>query len=305
MKHPQNIVDKVIEYKQEGYKSRAIGKLLGIGKSTVNDIWNRYKAENGIPKQRVLLFDIESAPSLAAVFGRWNQNIQQDAVVKEGGFMLSAAWMFLDEPDNLQSQVLTPNEVKEGNDSAICASLYEAFESADVVVGHNVKRFDLPLFRARLVANGMPPHKKVRVVDTLAIAKTMRFNSNRLGDIAQQLGCETKLDTGGIKLWIAAMQGDLDALYLMRRYNEQDVRVLKDVYMQFRAFDNNPPNLALSQNNQHFACPVCGSANVVKTGNNVYTKVSVFEEVCCKDCGHRSKTRTSLNSTNSRKKLLG
>lgn len=325
MKHSQETIDKVIALKAEGLSSRAIGAILGIGKSTVNDIYNRttnaelidwewdtevptpeYNPENVAFKKkgpRILFFDLESTPSIVATFGRWKQNIGTESVLREGGFLLSACWKYLGD-EEVTKMVLTSSEAQKGDDTRIVCGLYEAFEEADLVVAHNAARFDVPLFKTRLISHGMPPPKTVKVVDTLQIAKTLRFNSNKLDSLGNYLDVGRKIETTGISLWIRCMQGDEEALHEMVTYNEQDVTLLERVYMRLRAFDTRPTNAGHFHDDDHAHCPVCGSTELEHTGNSVYTPVSEFAEVVCNDCGHRSRTRQVLNSKEKRNKLL-
>ena len=69
--------DKILELKQCGYGSRYIANLLGIGKSTVNDFLKKHNEPIHVElkKPRILLLDIESAPTMAAVWRLWKENI--------------------------------------------------------------------------------------------------------------------------------------------------------------------------------------------------------------------------------------
>lgn len=295
--------------------SRSIAALLNISKSTVNNIINRKNKEIDdfewelLPydtKQhgpRILFFDLESTPSIVATFGRWKQNIGTESVLREGGFLLSACWKYLGE-DTVTKMVLTPEQAIAGDDTSIVCGLYEAFEQSDIVVAHNAARFDVPLFKTRLISHGMPPPKTVKVVDTLQIAKGLRFNSNKLDSLGNYLDVGRKIETTGISLWIRCMHGDQSALKEMVDYNEQDVILLERVYMRLRAFDTRPANAGHYFSDDYHRCPVCGSTHIEPTGSSVFTPVSEFAEVLCNDCGHRSRTRTIINSKEKRKNLL-
>ena len=325
MKHSQHTIDSVMKLKIDGVSSRTIANLLQISKTSVNDIYsrelNKYK-EDGITwtasdledyseivtnfkkkGARILFFDLESTPSIVATFGRWKQNIGTQSVLREGGFLLSACWKYLGD-ESVTRVVLTPEEALSGDDTKIVCALYEAFEEADIVVAHNAVRFDVPLFKTRLISHSMPPPKTVKVVDTLQIAKGLRFNSNKLDSLGNYLNVGRKAETTGISLWINCMAGDQDALNDMVKYNEQDVVLLEKVYMKLRAFDTRPANAGHYHDDDLSHCPVCGSTDVETTGNSVFTPVSEFVEVLCNDCGHRSRTRQVLNSKDKRNKLL-
>jgi hypothetical protein len=312
--HGIDTVQAVIEYKNQGtYSSREIGRILGLSKSSVNDIWNRYidsicesslvRLEKKPYHPRVLLFDLETSASIVATFGRFRQNIGHDNVLDEGGWLLSAAWKYLDEP-TIFSSTCTPEEALAKDDSRVVADLYEAFEQADVVCGHNCKSFDMAVFKARLSLLGFPMHKPVKQVDTLLIARSMKFNSRKLDSLADYFNLDRKRKHEGIKLWIDCQQGKKSALDEMKEYNRTDIEVLEQLYHKLKSFDTKAPNLGLYFDDAEMRCPVCASLDVAETSNKVYTQVSVFEEVQCNTCGHRSRKRTAVNTKEQRKNLL-
>lgn len=79
MKLTQSTKDAILTMKAQGFSSRHIGRVLGVGKSTVNDFLAaqrnigeevlegvKYVAEQKVkPPARILIIDIETAPFLA------------------------------------------------------------------------------------------------------------------------------------------------------------------------------------------------------------------------------------------------
>ena len=292
-------------YSNLGYSSREIERRTGVSKSACNYFLNG-RATPQVPQKdgpRVLLFDLESAPSIVAAFGRFKVNVPQDAVVKEGGSLISVCYKFLGD-NKVTKLVQTPKEAKAMDDSRLVAELYVAFEEANIIVAHNLDRFDLPLFKTRLLANGFPPPPTVKTVDTLKIAKSMRFSSNKLDSLGSYLELGRKVDHEGIKLWLDCMNGDKKSLDKMLAYNEQDVLLLEKIYLKIRAFDTKPANAGQYFKDSEVHCPVCGSTDLTPTGNSVYTSVSEFPEVECNDCGHKSRTRSTTSTKETRSKLL-
>jgi transposase-like protein len=302
---------KIVELKKQGVGSRKIGKLLGVGKSTVNDTYNRLlertlNAPKESTKPRILLIDLETSPSVVATFGRWQQNIGNDSVIREGGVILSACYKFLGDVE-VTKLVLTPAEAQADDDLRILCHLHEVLESADAVVAHNLKRFDFPVLKTRMLLQGLPPPHTPKLTDTLTIAKRLKFNSNKLDSLGKYLGVGEKLKHEGIKLWIKCINGDYDALGQMLEYNAQDVELLEAVYLKLRAWDNAPFNaghLGDSDRWHRHVCPVCSSSNVEYTGGTVYAAVSEYHEVICLDCGARSRSRHNLSTKEKRKNLL-
>ncbi len=321
MKYDKETIARIVNLKLQGYNSRIIAKELGISKSGVNYAYNRwqkegctilYKPEDVALKYlstqqaspaRILLLDIETAPDIAATFGRFKQNIGVDNVVREGGWIISAAWQWLGE-NTIYCTAVTPEEARNSDDSGVVAELYELLEQCDAVVAHNGEKFDIPVIKARLTVNNFPEPKKVKVIDTLKIAKQMRFQSNKLDALGKVLKEARKQEHEGISLWIDCMRGDEDALKRMLEYNVQDVSLLEKVYNRIKHMDSKPVNLGLFYDDNEHRCPVCGSSDVEYTGNSVYTQVSEFKEVQCGDCGHRSRERKAINSKEKRSSLL-
>jgi hypothetical protein len=301
MKYNQQTQEDILRGKEQGLSGREIARQLGLSKSGVNDFIADV-SRVGFKKPRILIFDLESSPSIVAAFQRWKVNIGTESVIQEGGFLLSACWKFLGE--ELQYSVLTPDEAVACDDSRLVAELYEAFENADIVVAHNAVRFDVPLFKSRLIVNNMPPTKTVKVIDTLQIAKTLKFNSNKLDSLGHYLGVGRKIETSGMGLWLRCMQGEKESLDIMLEYNKQDVHLLEEIYLKLRAFDTKPANLGHYYDDDVSRCPACGSSHVEPTGNNIYTPVSSFDEMLCNDCGHRSRKRQALNSKAKRATML-
>lgn len=292
-------------YSNLGYSSREIERRTGVSKSACNYFLNGRATPQAPQKDgpRVLLFDLESAPSIVAAFKRFKVNIGSESVVREGGYIISACYKFLGD-NKITKLVQTPKEAKAGDDSRIVANLYVAFEEADIVIGHNAERFDVPLFKTRLIANGFPPPPTVKTVDTLKIAKTLKFNSNKLDSLGHYLDVGRKVETSGMGLWLRCMEGDKQALSTMLEYNEQDVNLLEQVYLKIRAFDIKPANAGQYFKDNEAHCPVCGSTDLTPTGNSVYTSVSEFPEIECNACGHKSRTRQGTSTKESRAKLL-
>lgn len=302
MQYTNEIKREILRMKAFGSSSREIADALNISKSGVNDFLNSGEKPK-VQGPRVLFLDLETAPATVVTFGRFNVNITQDHVIKEGHYMLTAAWSWLGS-DTVYRIRLDPDEAISGDDSDIAAALYEVIEEADVVISHNGIRFDMPVIKTRLLANGFPPHKTVKVLDTLKMAKHFRFPSNKLDSIAAYLKLGRKVDTGGIDLWVRCINGDNAALEQMTEYNDHDVVLLKEVYNKLAAFNSGTANFGNYYDDDKHHCPACGSTAVTETENFVYTPVSKFEEVVCNDCGHRSRLRTAVNTKEQRKKAL-
>ena len=306
MKHTSEITQKIIDLKNTGFKSRYIGKALGVSKSSVNYVFNRYMKTQVPVEESLKLYcfiDVETSPDITVTFKRFKANLGQDNILKDGGTIVSISWRWMGDK-TAQGLALTPQEAIDGNDARLCAVLYALIEKADVLIGHNIDRFDLPMIKSRLLINKFQPPKKVKTIDTLKIARQMRFPSNRLGSLGVILGEGDKASHSGISTWIGCLAGNEDSLAEMLAYNLEDVDLLYRVYMRLRAFDTRPLNSALFVADETPRCPVCGSDDVHETLNSVYTPSCEYQEVECKNCGARSRGKVLINTRTKRSSLL-
>ena len=67
--------EKAIVLKQVGYSGRNIAKILGLGKSTVNNFFQKTEKEKyTVPEGvKILLLDVETAPLSGAIWSIWQQ----------------------------------------------------------------------------------------------------------------------------------------------------------------------------------------------------------------------------------------
>ena len=295
--------NEILRYKNMGFSSRDISGVLGIGKTTVNNRLSKMKLTEISSSMQMLFLDVETRPDIAVSFTRFKANMTQDHILEEGGGLISIAWKFGQHGD-LKGMVQTPDQALDNDDYILVKSLIEQIENADIIVGHNIDQFDLPVIRARAVINGLRPPRIVKTIDTLKIARTMRFQSNKLDSLAQVLGVGEKHKHSGISMWVGCIRGEIKALEEMLKYNLIDVELLIKVYNKLRAFDPKAPNAGLYDLSETPVCRVCGSLNVFPTGNTVKTGVAEYDEYRCDDCGARSRGRTILNSKENRKNLL-
>lgn len=287
---------------------RGIARELGVARSTVSDYLRSYsKAKQGalldepvdyaIPKNiKILLLDVECAPTTAYVWGRFDQIVSQKQVVKEG-YLLTYSAKWLGEPTIISNRITDKED-----DTNLIVEIAELMNQANVVVCHNALKFDVPLIKTRMLALGLDPLLPSKVVDTLRIAKAeFRFPSNSLDNIAAYLGLPRKAEHSGFNLWVRCMNMDDEAFEEMLEYNVQDVVVLEQLYLRLRAWSKTHPNVALYQPDDKERCVCCGSENLMPSHKSYYTNVSEYNVLTCGDCGKTNRTR---KTTSKRENLL-
>jgi hypothetical protein len=241
---------------------------------------NITKREND-PK--ILLFDIETAPNLGYYFELYKEGNILDNV--KSWYMLSYSAKWLGEKGIVTKTLpmYSPWKKDKTDDSALVKSLWQLFDEADVLVGHNSNQFDIKKMNALFIKHGMNPPSPYAQVDTKVEAKKhFRFDSNKLDDLGKYLGVGRKLKHQGMELWFDCMAGKKEAWKIMADYNEQDVLLLERVYMRLLPWMKNHPNRNVY--NDINCCPKCGGKKIIARGFS-YSKTGKTQRYQCKDCG--------------------
>ena len=229
---------------------------------------------------KILTFDIETAPNTSYTWGKWEQNV---IAFKQEGYMLSFSYKWLHEKTaHVVALCDFPQYKKDPtNDRYLVARLWQLLNEADVVIAYNGKKFDIPKANARFAIHRLPRPKPYKVVDPLQHVRRMfKFESNKLDDVGEYLGCGKKIDTGGFKLWLGCMNGDMASWRKMKQYNKQDVVLLERVYLILREWMDNHPSLYFDAK-----CGVCGSTKIQWRGLYRTSQSSDARRFQCQDCG--------------------
>ena len=251
---------------------------------------------------KTLVFDIETAPSQAFVWGAWKQNIGLNMDVRPEGYLMSIAYKWLGEED------VHYLESRTEDDSVIAAKFARVLDEADFVIAHNGKKFDIPVMNTRFIVNNIKPPSPYKVIDTLTIAKKeMRFRRNSLAHLAEVLECNHKKlkhsQFAGFDLWAECMKGNPEAWAEMELYNRYDVIVLEEVYLKLRPWASNHPNINTGDDGNIMCCPKCGSLDLIRSGY-FHTNKGKYQRYACKSCGGWSSETYVQNTIEKRKSLL-
>lgn len=190
------------------------------------------------------------------------------------------------------SDVLLPKEAVSRDDSRIIKSLWGLLDRADIIIGHNSKRFDIKKINTRFWKHHFPKPKSYKHIDTLLSAREVfGLTYNKLDYIAEFIGIQRKLETD-FQLWAACDVGNKDALQTMREYNERDSEIEELVYLSMREWIPNHPDLSAYSEIKD-VCPVCLGKKYKEIGLYTATKKQYPEYRC--DCGavwHSTKSRS-------------
>lgn len=229
----------------------------------------------------ILIFDIESTPNLAHVWGKYDQNV---IAFERETYMLCYAYKWHKQTKTKVVSLPDFPEYKKDptNDHSLVKSLWDLFDKADVIIAHNGDKFDIKYANGCFLRHGLTPPTTYKTIDTLKVARgRFKLNSNSLNDLGNLLKIGKKVETGGFDLWLKCMAGDQTAWQKMIKYNKQDVELLEQVYLKLIPWIKNHPSLVY-EDKEINTCPHCKSKKVWKIGAD---KFQTRQRWRCVGCG--------------------
>lgn len=243
--------------------------------SSLEDAMKEVAGKPGRPP-RILIFDIETVPHEAYVWGMWQQNVAPSQLKSPGHpFAFSAKWFG-------ERTVMFYSDHHDGHE-AMVRKCWELLSEADIVVTYNGKSFDIPRMQTEFLLAGLGPAKPFQQIDLLKIVrKQFSFASNKLDYVCQQLGLGSKTSHEGFDLWLKCMAGDEKAWRKMMRYAKQDVRLTEALYVVLLPWLTSAPHIGQLSGTDH-SCPNCGSTKLVEVGT-ASAFVTTYILYRCKNC---------------------
>ena len=255
---------------------------------------------------KIVTLDIERIPGRASVKHRgltiegefWDLNgwkhtigrrIHADDVL-EWPRTICAAWKWYDS-----EHVEFASEWEVGGYDGFMRRVWDVFDQADLIIGHNADRFDVRHLLGGWAEMGLPAPSPYKVIDTLKIARaTFAYESNTLDALNKRLGIDAKTDKYDVKIARAAVNGDKEAQDTLAAYNRGDIVASEALFDRLRPFSKGIPHLGMWSDDE-LACPSCGST-MTATGKTVHANVQRYEHLTCPNCGNHARGTTRLKN---------
>lgn len=237
-------------------------------------------------KPRILIWDLETAPNIAAVFDLFEDNgINFNGIMTER-YIICGSWKWLDEP-NIESISIADDKKafkKDPHDDfLVVKKLHEMLSQADAIVAHYGDNFDIKYFNTRAIFHKLDPIQPLIQIDTYKIAKKkFKFNCNRLDYIGKFLGLGRKKHVD-FSVWMDALNGKTESITKMVDYNKQDVVLLEDIYKRLSPYVPAQVNHRLFTDSPADKCIRCGSDKIEKRGWS-YTATKRYQRYKCNGC---------------------
>lgn len=248
----------------------------------------------------VYFIDIETAPGEYYAFDPRVDYLRKDQQIKDFTILSWAAKKMGSEEVVFRS---TKNEKHPRDDKKIMEEMWALLDSADIVIGQNSDRFDIPKIYARMMfqrVNDRHPPSSFKRIDTKKIAKKyFGFTYNSLEHLCDYLDVKYKKlkhdKFPGMSLQVECLKGNADAWEEMERYNVRDILALEECWTEMRAWDN-AINVNLYYGSKKSVCRVPGCGGSLQGHGYHFTAVGKFNRYRCGKCGAEARGRDNLLS---------
>lgn len=231
--------------------------------------------KQNLPEQKILILDVEWRPVLAYVWRAWDESIQPEQIVEDGGLLCVGAKWLGDKSTYLFSEW-------EHNHRGMLEEIHKMMSYADAIVGYNSSKYDIPKLHGEFLLHGLEPPPPCTEIDCLKAIKKFGFFRNSLAYIGPFLGIGSKLSHEGFGLWKKVCEGDENAQKRMAKYCVQDVNMTEKLYLKIRPYIKQHPHMGRTG---HEECPACGSTHTQSRGTR-RTRVYKVQRLQCQTCSH-------------------
>jgi DNA polymerase elongation subunit (family B) len=286
----------------EGRLNKVELNLLGGFKKAKNVYFKKEVLKANRPK--ILVFDIETAPLEALVWGIWDQRIPLN-MIQEDWSVLAWAAKWLGESPSKTIYMDTSKQKNLRDDKKILETIWKMLDEADFVLGHNSDSFDIKKLNARFLMHGMKPPSSYKRFDTKKLAKKhFSLTSNKLEYITHHLCTKYKKLSHkkfpGTELWIEYLKRNKEAFEEMKKYNIYDVLSLEEAFLKILPWES--ANIFETYYDSEINICTCGSIDFKKKGH-YHTPSGKFHKLICNSCGAETREKNNLLSKDKKASL--
>lgn len=217
----------------------------------------------------VLYVDIERIPGRARVKHR--------GLVIEGDFWDLSGWKhtigYRIHPDDViewprticgawnwygQDRVHFAAEWLKGGREQMLKTLWNAYDRAQLVIGHNLDSFDTKKLNGEWALMGFAPPSPFKSVDTLKVARAkFGFESNTLDSLCKRFGIDAKTDRYSVEMARGAVAGNRAKRAQIKGYNCGDIAAGRGFYDHIRVWHHSHPHSVIGTSDDRKSCNNC------------------------------------------------
>lgn len=241
---------------------------------------------------RVLCLDIESFPLEVYSWSLGEVHLPLEFLKRDWTVCAWAAHWVGDPEDSI---IYMDNRGRRDiyDDKQLIKGLVDLMNQADVIIGQNVKHFDIRKLAARAIFHKLPPFRPVKITDILTEERRVfAFTSHKLAYKTELINERYKKlkheKYPGFDLWKACMADQLDAWKVMKIYCTYDVLSTEEHYLTVQGWIRTH---SLGPTDGVMRCK-CGSTCLERRGYS-HTDTGKFQIYLCRTCGKWP--RSSIN----------
>ena len=239
---------------------------------------------------KILALDIETKPALVWTYDLFRPFISHKQIVEPSRISCFSYQWYGSRSVKFVSEY---HDTREG----MIQSLWDLLDEADVVLGYNTKRFDVPWILGELMVEGKTKPSPMKHIDLYQVMRSnTRLLSRKLDYVSSRLLNDRKIDVNTMTLAIECASSDPDiaekAWAKMKRYSIKDTKLLIPLFERVRSFVKMPHPI----NSDGFSCHACGSANLQRRGTEK-TLSGSYQRLWCTDCGSWSRGTARQSDT--------
>ena len=183
-----------------------------------------------------------------------------------------------------QNRIHFASEWGDGHQGMI-ETVWEVFDRAQIVVGHNSRGFDEKKLKTDWRDYGLLKPSPWKSVDTLTIARReFGDESNTLDALCRRAGIPHKTDKYDVTTARAAVAGDKRAQRKLRLYNMGDIDASTALYDRFRPWDSTHPHSVVPNADDRPTCHACWGDDLEPNGTTLARQIT-YRLYRCRGCG--------------------
>lgn len=235
---------------------------------------------------KTLIYDLEVSGSLGWAYGQWQTNMIK---VEQPPILLALSWKWLGDKKVKGVTLRDFKQASNYDDSGIVHKLWGLLDECNIAVAYNGKKFDNKMANTFFIRHHLEPVSPYLEFDPLQVARRyFKFDNNKLDYLGKLLLGEGKTEVTYGDCWDKLLHGAVKEQKkyagLMKRYCDQDVKLLEDIYYKLLPWSNNHPNMALCAG-VDYVCPRCGKDSKFKVKAYRRTGVQITAiQFQCKNC---------------------
>lgn len=230
---------------------------------------------------KMVACDIETAPANVWTFGLFNQFIGIDQI-EDDPYILAVSIQWYGK------KTVEWYDIRD--EQAMFDALFNMLDEADIVVGWNSNRFDVPWIEGELALRGYDRPSPFHKLDLMMhFRKHSRLISKKLAYVSQRFLGDTKVPHAGFRdLWWPlispkATEKEREAAWArMKKYGKKDTALLFPIFEEVKGWIKLPTPLYHSTDEA--VCQMCESTNIQRRGFWVSSAGMRYQKFYCIDC---------------------